>query len=95
MIHTAPFSIIALAMTMAFAGYAFGLLYFAALRRTVTPLTAGKGWAGPLALTAGRIAAAVGVLTFSAKLGAAALLMAFLGFLLARTVALHRARSTD
>lgn len=91
MSRTGPFSIVVLAM-MTSAGFAFGLLYFAALRHTVALLSARKGWAGPVAFTAGRIAAALAALTLCARLGAAALLAAFLGFLLARTVTLRRAR---
>ncbi len=60
-----------------------------------TLFTAGRGWVGPLALTLARIAAAVIFLGLAAKLGAAALIAAFLGFLLARTVMLRVARRAD
>ncbi len=93
MIHETFISIASLAVTMAFIGFAFGLVYFAALRRTVTLFAAGRGWFVPVALTLGRIAAAIIVLALAAKLGAAALLAMFIGFLLARTLALRAARS--
>lgn len=81
-----------LTMMMAFAGFAFGLAYFATLKRSVALLATRRGWLGPVALTLGRIGAAVGFLFIAAKLGAAPLLAAFLGFLLARTLALRAAR---
>ncbi len=74
---------------LALAGFVFGLLYFAALRRTATLLAARRGWLLPVALSAVRIGAAAGLLALAAKLGAAPLLAAFAGFLLARTVALR------
>jgi hypothetical protein len=86
---------LALIVTMAVAGIVFGLVYFATLRRAVTLFTAGRGWIGPLTLTLARIAAAVIFLGLAAKLGAAALIAAFLGFLLARTVMLRVARRAD
>jgi hypothetical protein len=82
-----PFSYMTVAM--ACAGLAFGLLYFAALRRSVTLLAARRGWFGPLALTLGRIGAAAIFLGIAAKLGAGPLLAAFAGFLLARVLALR------
>ena len=54
---------------------------------------AGRGWFVPVALTLGRIAAAIIVLGLAAKLGAAALLAMFIGFLVARAVALRAGRS--
>ena len=74
-------------------GFAFGLVYFAALRRTVMLFATGRGWFVPVALTLGRIAAAIIVLGLAAKLGAAALLAMFIGFLVARAVALRAGRS--
>jgi hypothetical protein len=87
-----PFPGPVLIFAMGFAGLAFGLLYFASVRRTAALLTARKGLAWPLAFTFGRIAAAALFLALAARLGAAPLLAAFLGFLLARTVALRKAR---
>jgi N-ATPase, AtpR subunit len=86
------FPIIGLAVTMTVAGFVFGLLYFAALERTVTLFAAGRGWFRPLGLTLARMAAAVIFLGVAAKLGAISLLAAFMGFLLARAVALRAQR---
>jgi hypothetical protein len=84
-----------LAIAMGIAGFIFGLSYFAAVQRTAALLAARKkNWLGPLALTLGRMAAAAIFLTLAAKLGAASLLSAFLGFLLARAVALRNAART-
>jgi hypothetical protein len=77
---------------MAFVGFMFGLLYFATLKRTVALFATGCGWFDPVALTLGRTGAAVVFLALAAKLGAASLLAAFLGFLLARSMALAAAR---
>lgn len=95
MTHASLPAIGGLALTMALAGFAFGIAYFAALRRTVTLFAAGRGWLGPLLLTLARIAAAAILLAIVAKLGATALLAALLGFLVARAVALRFARSVD
>jgi len=95
MTHETLISISSLTMTMALIGFAFGLVYFAALRRTVMVFAAGCGWFVPVALTLGRIAAAIIVLGLAAKLGAAALLAMFIGFLVARTVALRTTRSAQ
>ena len=83
-----------LAVAMGIAGFIFGLFYFAAVQRTAALLAARKNWLGPLALTLGRMAAAAIFLALAAKLGAASLLSAFLGFLLARAVALRNAGRT-
>lgn len=81
-----------LALAMAFAGFAFGLIYFVALHRTVTLFSAGGGWLGPSALTLGRVVAITILLALAARLGAAALLATFLGFLASRAAALHAVR---
>jgi hypothetical protein len=81
-----------LTILMAVAGIAFGCVYFASLKRSVTLLVGGKGWLGPPALTLGRIGAAVAFLFVAAKLGAAPLLAAFIGFLMARALALRAER---
>lgn len=80
---------------MAFAGLALGLMYFRALRRTVDLFAGGRGWLGPAGLTLARIAGAVIVLTFMARLGAMPLLAGFLGFLLARAVSLRTQRRAE
>ncbi len=89
---TAFVPVLGQAVAMAIAGVAFGLTYFATLRRSVAALAGGGGWVRPLALTLARLGAAVVFLALAAKLGAAALIAAFLGFLLARTIALRAAR---
>jgi F1-F0 ATPase (N-ATPase) AtpR subunit len=81
-----------LAMMMASAGFAFGLVYFTALKRTVAIFATGRGLLTPLALTVARFAAAIAFLVIAAKLGAVALLAAFVGFLLARSVILRLAQ---
>jgi hypothetical protein len=85
----------ALVAGMIISGFAFGLLYFATLKRAAALLASGGGWMGPFGLTLGRIGAAVIFLLFAARLGAAALLAAFLGFLLARMLALRAERRVD
>ena len=82
-----------LSITMALIGLSFGLVYFAAMRRTVTFFTAGRGWLVPVALTLGRIGVAIILLGLAAKLGAVSLIAAFIGFLFARAAALRAARS--
>lgn len=84
-----------LAIMMASAGLAFGLVYFTALKRSVAIFAAGSGFLAPLALTVARFAAAVAFLGMAAKLGAAALLAAFIGFLLARSVVLRLAQRSS
>lgn len=80
---------LALAGGMALAGVAFGIVYFAALRRSVSLYCAGRGRLGPLALTLGRLAAAALLLGLAAGLGALPLLASLLGFLVTRVVALR------
>jgi len=84
-----------LAAAMIISGFAFGLLYFATLKRAAALFASGSSWMGPLGLTLGRIAAAVIFLSLAARLGAAALLAAFLGFLVARALALRAERRAD
>ncbi len=85
-------STLVIAAAMAFAGLALGLIYFRALRRAVDLFAGGSGWLWPAGLTIARIAGAVTLLTFMARLGAVPLLAGFLGFLLARAIALRMAR---
>lgn len=66
------------ALAMAFAGFAFGLVYFLALQRTVILFADGGGWLGALALTLGRIGAVTILLMIAASLGAMQLLATFL-----------------
>jgi hypothetical protein len=88
-------STLLLASAMALAGLALGLLYFRALQRTVDRLAGDRGWAGAVGLTLARLAGAVILLTLAARLGAMPLLGAFLGFLMARMIALRQARRAD
>jgi N-ATPase, AtpR subunit len=73
------------------AGFVFGLVYFAAVEQTALLLAARRGLIGPISLTVGRVAAATLFLALAAQFGDASLLGAFLGFLLARAVALRKA----
>lgn len=93
MTHEALIANYSLAVTMTVIGIAFGLAYFAALRRTVTFLANGRGWFVPIALTLGRVGLAVVLLGLAAKLGAVALLATFVGFLIARTLSMRAGRS--
>ncbi|MGO9673003.1 MAG: ATP synthase subunit I [Methylocella sp.] len=77
------------AVAMGAIGFAFGLAYFAALRRTVSLYVARRRWFAALALTLGRTGAAIIIFVLAAKLGVAALLATFAGFLVARIVTLR------
>lgn len=83
------------ALSMALVGLAFGIGYFAVLRRNVALLAEHRGWLVASTLTLGRIGAATVLLAAVAQLGAAPLLATFAGFLLARSVALRMTRSTE
>ena len=83
---------IGIAVLMAFGGFALGLLYFAGLRRTIDLIVAGRERFSLLVLTLGRIGAAAICLAFAGVVGAVPLLATFLGFLLARNLAMHTAR---
>ena len=81
------------AAIMASAATAFGLAYFTVLRWTVDLYCANYGGAlAPVALTLGRIAGAVIFLALAARLGAEPLIGAFLGFLVARAIAVRSVR---
>jgi len=82
----------ALVVGMALAGLGLGTLYFAALRRSVEALCAGRGRTVAIALTLGRYCVAALVLALVARLGAAGLLATFGGFLAARVLALRASR---
>lgn len=77
----------AITTVSAVAGIAAGLIYFAALRRSVAALTCGNGWFVPAILTMARLGGLVIALGIAAKLGAMPLLAAFVGFLIARGIA--------
>ena len=72
-------------------GFALGLVYFAALRRTAL-LVLKRAVLPAIALTVGRGAAAVGVFGLAAWLGFGPLIAAFAGFMAARWAALREAR---
>lgn len=76
----------------AVAGFGFGLFYLAALRHTVDLFANAGGWRGPVLLTLARLAGAGIFLGLAASFGAPSLLAAFAGFLVARAVAMRRAR---
>jgi N-ATPase, AtpR subunit len=82
----------ALLSAMLVAGFAFGLVYFAMLRRTAALHGSGHSWFELTMLILGRVAGAAILFTFAATLGAGPLLTAFLGFLLARSAILHTVR---
>jgi hypothetical protein len=82
-----------LAFAAAFAGLVVGLVHFAALRRTVDLYSGGRGRLAAV-VTLGRVAGAIVFFCLAARLGALPLLSSFLGFLLARTLALRAARRT-
>ena len=84
---------LALASAAATAGLAFGLAYFAVLRRTIDLYGAAGNRLMPAALTLGRVAGAILFLGFAARLGALPLLAVFGGFLLARSLALRAVRT--
>jgi N-ATPase, AtpR subunit len=73
------------------AGFVFGLFYFAAVERTAVLIASKKSALAPISLTLGRVVAATAFLALATQFGDASLLSAFLGFLLARTVALRKA----
>jgi N-ATPase, AtpR subunit len=89
-VHTAELAILA-----GSAGFAFGLLYFATLKRSIAVFAGGRGLLAALGLTLARFAAAVVFLGLAAQFGAAVLLAALVGFLLARTLALRSARRSS
>ena len=73
------------------AGVLFGFGYFRALRWT-TQLYGTRRVAGPAMLTLARLFGAALFLGFAARMGALALLTGFLGFLVARGLAMHAVR---
>ena len=71
------------------AGLGFGWAYFAVLRWTIDAYLAGRSPLVPLTLTLTRIGAAILFLGVAAQRGALPLIAAFLGFLVARGLALR------
>ncbi len=74
----------------ALVGFALGAGYFACLRFTVRAYVASTGLRAVVALTCARLIGAVIVFSIAARFGAGALLAAFGGFLVARTIAVRR-----
>ena len=85
---------VSLASAAALVGLVFGLVHFAALQRTVELYTKDRSGFTAIALTLGRIAVAIAFFNLAARLGALPLLSSFLGFLLARMLALRVAWRT-
>lgn len=92
MITSATFAdaVVVALVTMAL-GLVVGLAYFRALRLTADLFAHGRGRILPLGLTLIRFAGLIAILLLAAKLGAAALIASFVGFLLARTIAVRSA----
>lgn len=89
MTHPAPLEW-SLAAGFAAAGILLGSCYFAMLRRSLA-----LGGMGALILTLGRLLAAIAFFGFAAHFGALPLLIALLGFLAARPLALRAAREAS
>jgi NhaP-type Na+/H+ or K+/H+ antiporter len=89
---TAPAFPLLIAIAAAPAGLAVGLAYFALVRKSAEQLAAGRGWLHPSLLTALRLAAAAAFFAAAARCGAAPLLAAFCGFLLARWLTVRTLR---
>jgi F1F0 ATPase subunit 2 len=73
-------------------GLAAGIAYFAMLRSSVDRLARQRGRLGAVALSLARISVTIAVFIFVARMGALPLLVSFLGFLAARSLALLRVR---
>ena len=82
-------SILATGGVMAALGFAFGLAYFALLRRGVSAFVAGAGSLHALALLIARLAAAVLFFVWATRFGAPGLVFALGGFVVARTLLLR------
>ena len=76
------------------AGIAAGQAYFGAMRRSLAAFAAGSRMA-PLLLTVGRLASILLFLLLAVRLGAPPLLAAFIGFLIARAIAVRAAEGRE
>ena len=85
---------VSLAFAATLVGLVVGLVHFTGLRRTVDHYSTGRGRLAAAALTLGRIVGTFVFFCLAARLGSLTLLSAFLGFLLARTLAIRAARRT-
>ena len=74
------------------AGLVLGSAYFATLRRGVQIAVARHAWMPCMLLALARVGAAALFFIFAVRWGAAALMAAFAGFLLARQLAVRAAR---
>lgn len=91
--HT-PEGAVVLIAALAASGVLLGRCYFASLRWSVARYTAGRlSAAQGMGLALARVAGAAALLALAARLGAPALLAAFLGFIAARAWALRSARA--
>jgi len=90
--HPSPAALVLVA-ALAASGVLAGRCYFAALRWAVARYAAGRlSMAQGVVLALARLACAAALLGLAARLGALALLVAFLGFIAARAWALRSAR---
>jgi hypothetical protein len=89
---TGPAFLLALAAGWAASGFILGMIYFAALRRSVDVLGTDGGRLRWTALTLGRLVGITLFLAAAVRFGPLPLLSAFLGFLIARGFALRRSR---
>jgi len=90
MTSAAPFSFV-IALVTAVVGLVGGLVYFRGLRLAVDLFTRGRSWRWALGLTFARVVGMFGVLLLVVQLGPAPLTTCFVGFLLARVIALRSA----
>ncbi|MFC3675705.1 N-ATPase subunit AtpR [Ferrovibrio xuzhouensis] len=81
---TSPFLVFPAAAVF---GFGFGLFYFGAIRQTAEQIAGRGGWLRPAVFTLARLAAAILLFAFMARLGAFPLLAAFGGFIVSRAVA--------
>lgn len=82
---------IVVALFAMLAGLVVGLAYFRALRLTADMFAQGRGATLPLGLSLVRLAGLIAVLSLAVQLGATTLIACFLGFLLARAIAMRTA----
>ncbi len=83
--------VVAVAPPAILVGLIVGLAYFRGLRFTANLFVEGRGWALLLALTLVRLAGVIAVLLLAVRFGAVALMACFLGFLMARMIAVRSA----
>ena len=74
------------------AGLAFGLIYFAALRRSISLFANGARWQMVVLLSLLRVSLAVAAFFLLARLGAIPVICGAAGFLLARTITIRNAQ---